>query len=171
MDNNKKRIAKLVTIEYTVRVLANTNEMPEVEEEDILNAAMTKIKANIVNDICWDNVTDIEDDNECPYGTFKDDITPDLRKALFGLYTEAADYIGDNKGYYLASDIINEGADILMENLELISPFEKMFDVLTQCVYFINKDFDHDLTFEEYAAKGDEIIEEISGFLGEFFND
>lgn len=176
MDNNKKKVAKLVTIEYTTRIVVNTNEMPEVEEEDIFNAAMAKIKANIVNDICWDNVTEIEDDKECPFGTFSDDLSVELRCKLYGLYKKAADWLqGLNYENVNELNIINEGADILNDHLEELDSvegrFESVYEVLTKCVYYINKDFDHEVTLKEYVELGGELVEEISGFLGEFFGD
>lgn len=176
MDNNKKKIAKLVTIEYTARVVVNDNEMPEVKEEDILNAAMTKIKASIGNDLCWDNVTEIEDDKECPFGTFYEDLSVELRCKLYGLYKKAADWLqGLNYENVNELNIINEGADILNDHLEELDSiegrFESVYEVLTKCVYYINKDFDHDVTLKEYVELGGELVEEISGFLGEFFGD
>lgn len=176
MDDNKKKVAKLVTIEYTTRIVVNANEMPEVEEEDILNAAMAKIKANIVNDICWDNVTEIEDDKECPFGTFSDDLSVELRCKLYGLYKKAADWLqGLNYENVNELNIINDGADILNEHLEELDSvegqFESVYEVLTKCVYYINKDFDHDVTLKEYVELGGELVEEISGYLGEFFAD
>lgn len=173
-SNSKNRVAKLVTIEYTTRIVVNTNEMPEAEEEDILNAAMTKIKANIVNDLCWDNVTDIEDDNECPFGTFYEDFSDTLRCQLYGLYKKASYWLqGLNYENVNELNIINEGADILTEHLEELDSvegqFESIYEVLTRCVYYINKDFDHEVTLAEYMAMGGKLVKEISGCLGEFF--
>ena len=166
-----KKIAKLVTVEITTRVLVDANPMPECEEEDAMTKAIDKIKRNINDMVCWDNVTEIADDKECPYGTFKDDMDSVLRCQLFGLYEMAADYIGDNKGCYIANHIINEGANLLFDNLEVLEAYDSIFEVLTKCVYFINMDFDHELTLAEYADKGPELVEEISGVLGEFFDE
>ena len=68
-----KRVAKLVTFEITTRVIVNENEMPEVEEEDAINAAIEKVKSTIMNDLCFDQCTEVVNDKECPFGTFDDD--------------------------------------------------------------------------------------------------
>ena len=72
-DTTPKKVAKLVTFEYTTRVIVNKSDMPEVEEEDAMNAAIDKVKYSILNDLCYDHCTEIVDDKECPYGTFNDD--------------------------------------------------------------------------------------------------
>lgn len=61
------KIAKLVTFEYTTRVIVNKNEMPEVEEEDAINSAIEKVKHTILNDLCFDHCTEVVNDEECPY--------------------------------------------------------------------------------------------------------
>ena len=71
--NKPKKVAKLVTFEYTTRVIVNKNEMPEVEEEDAINAAIEKAKSTILTDLCFDHCTDVVNDKECPFGTFDDD--------------------------------------------------------------------------------------------------
>ena len=174
-NNSKKKVAKLVTIEITTRVVIDESEMPEVVEEDAYKAALEKIKnEKIENLACLDNVTEIQNDKECPFGTFYEDLSPTLRCQLYGLYKKAADWMmGLNYENVSQLDIINDGADILVENLEELDSiegqFEGVYEVLTRCVYYINKDFDHDVTLKEYAELGGELVEEISGYLGEFF--
>ena len=68
-----QRVAKLVTFEYTTRVIVNKNEMPEVEEEDAINAAIKKVKSTILNDLCFDHCVDVVNDEECPYDPENDD--------------------------------------------------------------------------------------------------
>lgn len=67
-----QRVAKLVTFEYTTRVIVNKNEMPEVEEEDAINAAIEKVKSTILNDLCFGHCIDIVNDEECPYNPEND---------------------------------------------------------------------------------------------------
>lgn len=67
-----QRVAKLVTFEYTARVIVNKNEMPEVEEEDAINAAIEKVKSTILNDLCFDHCIDVVNDEECPYNPESD---------------------------------------------------------------------------------------------------
>lgn len=174
-SNSKKKVAKLVTFEFTTRVIIDESEMPEVMEEDAYNAALEKIKKEkIENLVCLDNVTEIYNDGDCPFGTFYEDLSPTLRCQLYGLYKKAADWMmGLNYENVSQLDIINEGAAILTENLEELDSiegqFESVYEVLTKCVYYINKDFDHDVTLKEYVELGGELVEEISGYLGEFF--
>lgn len=73
--NEPQKVAKLVTFEYTTRVIVNKNEMPEVEEEDAINAAIEKAKSTILTDLCFDHCTNVVNDEECPYGTFDGDKT------------------------------------------------------------------------------------------------
>ena len=76
MEENKKKVAKLVTFEITTRVIVNESEMPEVVEEDAYNAALERIKnEKIENLVCLDNVTEVQNDNECPFGTFYEDLS------------------------------------------------------------------------------------------------
>lgn len=175
MEENKKKVAKLVTFEITTRVIVNESEMPEVVEEDAYNAALERIKnEKIENLVCLDNVTEVQNDNECPFGTFYEDLSRTLRFKLYGLYKKSADWLqGLNYENVSELDIINDGADILVENLEELDSikgqFEGVYEVLTRCVYYINKDFDHDVTLKEYVELGGELVEEISGYLGELF--
>lgn len=174
-SNSKKRVAKLVTFEFTTRVVIDESEMPEVMEEDAYNAALEKIKQEkIENLVCLDNVTEIYNDGDCPFGTFYEDFSDTLRCQLYGLYKKASYWLqGLNYENVNELNIINEGADILTEHLEELDSvegqFESIYEVLTKCVYYINKDFDHEVTLQEYVAMGGKLVEEISGFLGKFF--
>lgn len=175
MEENRKKIAKLVTFEFTTRVIIEENEMPEVMEEDAYNAALDKIKnEKIENLVCLDNVTEIYNDGGCPFGTFYEDLSSTLRCQLYGLYKKTSDWLqGLNHESVNELNIINEGADILTNNLEELDSiegqFECVYEVLTRCVYYINKDFDHEVTLGEYLEISGELVEEISGCLGEFF--
>ena len=174
-SNGKKKVAKLVTFEFTTRVVIDESEMPEVMEEDAYNAALEKIKKEkIENLVCLDNVTEIYNDGDCPFGTFYEDLSAILRCQLYGLYKKASDWLqGLNYENVNELNIINEGADVLLYNLEELDSvegrFEGVYEVLTKCVYYINKDFDHEVTLQEYVAMGGELVEEISGYLGELF--
>lgn len=177
MEENNKKIAKLVTFEITKRVVVNESEMPEITMEDAINSALEKIKQEkIENLVCFDNATDVYTDAECPFGTFYEDLSQALRCQLYGLYKKSTDWLqGLNYENVNELNIINEGADILINNLEELDSIEEsestygIYEILTRCVYYINKDFDHEVTIEEYMAMGGELVEEISGYLGEFF--
>lgn len=74
-EKKTEKVAKLVTFELTTRVVINKNEMPECEEEDAINAALNKIRANNNVDmwLCFDNCTEVVNDKECPFGSLEED--------------------------------------------------------------------------------------------------
>lgn len=67
------KVAKLVTFEIATRVVVDSNQAPEDEENDAIIKAIEKVKSNIDNDLCFDHCTEVVDDTECPYGTFDDE--------------------------------------------------------------------------------------------------
>ena len=67
------KVAKLVTFEIATRVVIDSNQTPEDEENDAIIKAIEKVKSNIDNDLCFDHCTEVVDDTECPYGTFDDE--------------------------------------------------------------------------------------------------
>lgn len=175
-SNSKNRVAKLVSLAFTIRVVIDESEMPEVMEEDAYNAALEKIKnEKIENLVSLDNVTEIYNDVDCPFGTlFYEDLSPTLKCQLYGLYKKATHWMmGLNYANVKGIDIINDGANILTENLEELDSiegrFEGIYEVLTRCIYYINKDFDHKVTNDEYVEMCYELIEEISEYFGKIF--
>lgn len=67
-----EKVAKLVTFEFTTRVIVDKNEMPEVEEEDAIKKGIDKVFSTIFNDLCFDHCTEVVDDKECPYDPLTD---------------------------------------------------------------------------------------------------
>ena len=67
------KTAKLVTFEFTVRVVVDSDDNPEREEENAIAKAMAKVNDTIGNDLCFDHCSKVADDTECPYGTFEDE--------------------------------------------------------------------------------------------------
>lgn len=67
------KVAKIVYFSVATRVVVDENEMPECEEEDAIDKAVAKILANPADYIHTNNLDWIEDDMECPYGTFADE--------------------------------------------------------------------------------------------------
>ena len=94
--NEPKKVAKLVTFEYTTRVIVNKNEMPEVEDEDAVNVAIEKAKSQIPTDLCFDHFVSIMDDEECPYGTFDDESE---KKANEDYVIEALESLSKNEAF------------------------------------------------------------------------
>lgn len=68
-EERPKKKAKLVSFTLTTRVVVNENEMPECEEEDAIEKALEKIKANPEDYLVLENFEDIYDDEDCPYGS------------------------------------------------------------------------------------------------------
>lgn len=66
--------AYLVAIDLLTRVIADES----ATQDEIAEAAIEKVKQTMIEDgigtyICLDNVGEIIDDDECPYGTFQED--------------------------------------------------------------------------------------------------
>lgn len=95
----------------------------------------------------------------------------ELRIKLFAIYKEAADYINNAEPKNTQLDIINDAALVVVENLEELEEAPDVQHVLGKCLLYINKDFEDGVnpTLEEYADIGYELVEELSGFLGAFF--
>lgn len=69
-----EKIAKLVTFEVTTRVIVDKNEDVEREEDAAIAKAVEKLcKENAENIFCGDNYVSMENDVECPFGTFEED--------------------------------------------------------------------------------------------------
>ncbi len=73
-----KKVAKLVTLAITTRVVAEEGE----GEDFILEKALDVFRANPDEYLIPDNLEEIRDDVECPYGTYSDERLP-LRVCLF----------------------------------------------------------------------------------------
>jgi predicted metal-dependent hydrolase len=65
---NKKWVAKLVTVSLTTRIIVEEG----TTDEDILAKAESALKELARTELS-ENLDKIEDDTECPYGTFKTD--------------------------------------------------------------------------------------------------
>lgn len=68
-EERPKKKAKLVSFTLTTRVVVDENEMPECEEEDAIEKALEKIKANPEDYLVFENFDGIYDDEDCPYGS------------------------------------------------------------------------------------------------------
>lgn len=78
------KVAKLVTLAITTRVVADKSE----GEDFIIERALDNFKANPDEYLVPDNLEEIQDDVECPYGTYSGEKLP-LRACLFDV-----DHIG-----------------------------------------------------------------------------
>ena len=63
------KVAKLVTVSFMTRVVVDEN----ATEEEILQASKQGFQVKLDNDELLDNLEEIRDDIECPWGTFKTD--------------------------------------------------------------------------------------------------
>ena len=65
-----KKVAKLVYFSMMTRVVVDEN----ATDEEIIKACYPNIQAKIDNKELGENIEDIEDDGECPFGTFDYDV-------------------------------------------------------------------------------------------------
>ena len=86
-----------------------------------------------------------------------------MKEKLYEIYEMAVDYL--NGKDINPTSIISEAAGVYGE----YDVPEQLKEVLSRCMLFTNKDFESELTIGEYINKGDSLIEELSGFLGEYF--
>jgi hypothetical protein len=64
------KIAKLVTVSLMTRVVVDEN----ATDEQILDQAKANFQEKIDNNELGDNLEEIVDDTECPFGTFQEDL-------------------------------------------------------------------------------------------------
>lgn len=64
------KVAKLVTISVTTRVIVDSDST----EEQIMEKALPQLKRNLAVDGAFDHYESIVDDIECPVGTSPDDV-------------------------------------------------------------------------------------------------
>lgn len=67
------RVAKLVMVSLMTRVIVDDNLTEEQELEEIAEQAKASFVDKIMNDRIGDHLESIEDDEECPFGTFESD--------------------------------------------------------------------------------------------------
>lgn len=67
------RVAKLVMVSLMTRVIVDDNLTEEQELEEIAEQARAAFVDKIMNDGIGDHLESIEDDEECPFGTFESD--------------------------------------------------------------------------------------------------
>lgn len=75
-----KKAAKLVTLAITTRVVANEGE----GEDFVIEKALQKFRDNPGEYLIADNLEEIRDDTECPYGTHPGEPMP-LQVCLFDI--------------------------------------------------------------------------------------
>ena len=69
MNTVMEKVAKIIEVYFAARVIVQKN----ATEDEIILLAKNNIKQRLDLE-CGDNLTSIEDDHECPYGTFDTDI-------------------------------------------------------------------------------------------------
>jgi len=67
------RVAKLVMVSLMTRVIVDDNLTEEQELEEIAEQTKAAFVDKIMNDGIGDHLESIEDDEECPFGTFESD--------------------------------------------------------------------------------------------------
>lgn len=87
-----------------------------------------------------------------------------MEKELFELYELASAYL-DNGNNPL--QIIRKASDLYVNHSSNIP--QDILNVCGQCMLYVNKDFEENMTFDKYVVLGEELIETLSGVLGEHF--
>lgn len=89
----------------------------------------------------------------------------EFNKDLYQVYDMATKYLtGEDISPII---IISKASDVYIKYLEDVP--EQLVDILIQCSLYINKDFGKEISFSEYITMGEELVEELSGILGEYF--
>jgi hypothetical protein len=71
--SKKKKVAKLVAVSFVTRVIVDE----DATEEQILDAARPNFEIKVVSEL-GENLDDIIDDTEVPYGSLPRDFHPDF---------------------------------------------------------------------------------------------
>lgn len=90
-----------------------------------------------------------------------------MRTELYDLYLMAVK--GANCAETNQFKIIDKSATIYVKYMDELAP--NLQEVMGKCLMFINKDFEGAITFDEMVSYGNELVEELSGCLGEYFSD
>lgn len=90
-----------------------------------------------------------------------------LQTKLMKLYKLTADYAAGKE--ISPMDILSKASDIYVKHKDELP--EKVIQPLAVCLPFINHDYERDMTVAEVMSYGDELIEDLSGYLGEYFCD
>jgi len=92
------KVAKLVCFSLMTRVIVDE----DATDDDIIKACYPRIQAKIDNRELGDNLEEIDDDEECPAGTFDDDIK------LEGNYSSVHNFIDSNNLKEKAEELFGE---------------------------------------------------------------
>lgn len=87
-------------------------------------------------------------------------------KQLVDIYNRATDYIAGKDIDPVA--ILEDAADVYVKYGTEMP--EELTDTFSNCMLFINKDFDKPMRFDEYIDYGDELIEDLCGTIGKYLN-
>ena len=90
-----------------------------------------------------------------------------MEKELREIYKLAADYMQDKD--ISAKEIIEKAAKVYAEHYEELP--EQLVNVFYDCLAFTNIWVDEGMTFKGYVELGNSLVEDLCGFLGEYFND
>lgn len=78
-----KKVAKLATVSFMTRVVVNEN----ATNEEILNAARPKFAEKVATEL-GENLEEIVDDEECPFGVLLGDFYPAYIESIVVKYNE-----------------------------------------------------------------------------------
>ena len=110
------KIAKLVEVSFTVRVIVNE----DATEDQIISATYNKLQDKLDNREVGDNLVSIDDDVECPYiEEFEDAISENVDERI-------TKKMVDNARHYLVADTDEE----IREMIRLIYDYEDENEVI-----------------------------------------
>ena len=87
-------------------------------------------------------------------------------KQLVDVYDRANKYIAGEDVNPI--EILEDVANLYVEYGNKLP--EELTDTFSNCMLFINKDFDKPMRFDEYIDYGDELIEDLCGTIGKYLN-
>lgn len=90
-----------------------------------------------------------------------------MEKELREIYKMSADYMQDKD--IAAKEIIEKAAKVYAEHYEELP--EQLANVFYDCLAHTNIWVDEGITFKGYLELADTLVEDLCGFLGEYFND
>ena len=90
--------------------------------------------------------------------------TNSMNKDLYLVYNLATEYLAPQTNIS-PIEVLGKAADVYVNYANEL-PNDSLKEVCGKCLCFINHDFEEDMTIKEWIAYGDELIEELSAYIG-----
>lgn len=125
-----RKVAKLVAYTFMTRVVVDE----DASDEQIINASKRMIKLKVQNEL-GENLLSIEDDKECPIGTFETDL-PTIDKVI----------LNPSEKQYV---VIGKGIPIQVKQFEDYSDWDSVNDLNGDPVFDVQIDFDDSVKMDD----------------------